>query len=275
MFAGGTRFLAAGLGLHAVLAWTGGLRPYTQLPREARRDLWLRTGLWLGIYMVVFQWAVLLIPVSRVGLYLGAAPVWAVLIDRGLHVRRRLPLYLAALLAFTGVAVLFLPTLTDGRTNLLGELLGFSCGWIWALYGWQCRQAGRHLTGAEITAHTMWRAGLIMMIPGVFELRAGPLPLTSSVLWVQLYCVVGGGVVAYWLWNHALRCWPTSRVYLFNNLIPVSTLLWAHTLLGEPLSATLWLAMALIITGVFVGQGAWSETGSGPSTTAGADPPAR
>jgi drug/metabolite transporter (DMT)-like permease len=253
---GATRFLAAGLLLHAALAWAGRIRPQREMDPSARRDLWMRSGLVLALYIIVFQWAIHLIPVSRVGLYLGAAPVWAALWEQGFR-RDRVVLarYGAALLAFSGVMILFLPVLKGGEANLIGELLGFSCGWIWTWYGRECQRLGTRLSGAEITAHTMWRAGLILMIPGLFELRSAPVPLTGSLMLVQGYCVVGGGVVAYWMWNHALRCWPTSRVYLFNNLIPITTMAWAHFTLGEAITPTFGLAMGFIIAGVILGQG--------------------
>lgn len=253
LFAGATRFLAAGLGLQLVVLLVRGSAGCGQ--EVSRRDLWLRTGLWLAIYIAVFQWAVRLIPVSRVGLYLGAAPVWAVLMEHGIKRDREVvSLYVAALLALAGVVVLFLPTLTQQQPNLLGEVLGVSCGWIWAWYGRQCRYFGTKLSGARLTASTMWRAGLLLMVPGLFELGGDPLPLNAQLLWVHAYCVVGGGVLAYWLWNSGLRRWSTSRVYLFNNLIPASTVLWAHYTLGEPITPTLALSMVLILVAVVVGS---------------------
>ncbi len=44
---------------------------------------------------------------------------------------------------------------------------------------------------------------------------------------------------------------------LFNNLIPLSTMTWAHFWLGEPVTHTFWTAMALIVAGVALGQMKW------------------
>jgi drug/metabolite transporter (DMT)-like permease len=46
-------------------------------------------------------------------------------------------------------------------------------------------------------------------------------------------------------------------VYLFNNLIPLSTMLWAHFTLGETMTTTFWLAMGLVISGVLIAQANW------------------
>ena len=46
---------------------------------------------------------------------------------------------------------------------------------------------------------------------------------------------------------------------LFNNLIPLSTMTWAYFFLGEPITHTFRLAMALIIAGVVLGHGDWTK----------------
>jgi drug/metabolite transporter (DMT)-like permease len=56
-----------------------------------------------------------------------------------------------------------------------------------------------------------------------------------------------------------LRHWKTSEVYLFNNLIPLSTTLWARAWLNEPVTPTFWVAMMLIVAGVLLGQTNWQR----------------
>jgi drug/metabolite transporter (DMT)-like permease len=86
------------------------------------------------------------------------------------------------------------------------------------------------------------------------EIAGQQLPVTPQMLGVQLYCIVAGGVLAFGFWNNALTHWPTSRVLLFNNLIPLSTMTWAHFCLGEAVTRTFWMAMVLIVAGVVLGQ---------------------
>jgi drug/metabolite transporter (DMT)-like permease len=61
-------------------------------------------------------------------------------------------------------------------------------------------------------------------------------------------------VAAFALWNNALRRWPTSQVFLFNNLIPLSTMSWAHWCLGEQVTRTYFMAMGLIISAVVLSR---------------------
>ena len=265
VWTGASRFLCAGLVMLAVLRWTSWLGRSGPPGRELKRQLWWRGGLSLAAYIVAFNWAVQLTAVSHVTLYLGASPVWALLWEgrAGQDWRGLLKRYLAAGLAMAGVAVLFWPALRSGRSGLVGEALGLACSVLWTHYGRQCRSLGQQLSGAAVTAHTMWRAGLLLLPVALLELGARGAPLQPRLLLIQLYCIGAGGVVAFALWNNALRHWRTSEVYLFNNLIPPSTMLWAHFTLGEPMTPTFWIAMALVAAGVLLGQAKWQALFAG------------
>jgi drug/metabolite transporter (DMT)-like permease len=255
IWTGGTRFLCAGLLLLAVLRWTRWLGTNHAPEPGMSRRLWLNGGLSLAVYIIAFNWALRFTSASHVALYLGSAPVWALLwegrrADAGQAVRR----YFAAMLALAGVLILLWPALAQTTFNLPGELLGISCSLLWTNYGHQCRALTREISGAEVSAQTMWRAGALLVPLGAVEVFYRGFHPTPWQFGVQAYCIVAGGVVAFAIWNMALRRWPTSKVYLFNNLVPVSTMTWAHFTLGEEVSKTFWLAMALIVGGVLLGS---------------------
>jgi drug/metabolite transporter (DMT)-like permease len=95
----------------------------------------------------------------------------------------------------------------------------------------------------------------VLLLPlALVEIVRQGVPLNAELLGVQSYCIVAGGVIAFALWNRALGQWPASRVLLFNNLIPVSTMIWAHFCLNEPVTRTFLLALLLIGIGVVLGQ---------------------
>ncbi len=254
-FTGSTRFLAAGLLLLALLRWTKLFGEGHPVPPALSRRLWWRGGLSLAAYIVAFNWALKLAPLSHVVLYLGAAPVWALLWEgRPEKNWKSAQRYAAAALAFCGVLILIWPVLRDGKGSPAGELLGLACSLLWTNFGVQCHALGRDLNGAEVTAHSFWRAGLILAPFAAGELLTQPAPIRVSLVLAQLFCVLGGSVVAFAIWNSALRCWPTSRVYLFNNLVPISCCAWAYFWFGEQLTGTFWPAIILIVAGVFLGQ---------------------
>ena len=165
----------------------------------------------------------------------------------------------AAAIALLGVVVLFGPALRSGSSSWRGELLGVTASVMWANYGRQCRGLGAGLSGAEISAHTMWRAGLLLLPVALLEVASRKMVWRADLVFAQAYCIVAGGVVAYALWNNALKHWPTSQVFLFNNLIPLSTMVWAWACVGEPVTRTFWVAMMLVVAGVALGQARWQR----------------
>lgn len=260
VFTGSIRFLCAGILLLAVLRFTSFLGAFQPLTPELRRQLWLRGGLTLAVYIAAFNWALRFTTASHVALYLGASPVWALLWEekpqRTLASARR---YGAALLALTGVVVLFWPALQTLKLNLLGEILGLASSVLWAAFSRQVRGLSAHLAGTEVAAHTMWMAGIWLLPVGLIELAMHGFTVNGEQAGVLAFCIVFGGVVPYALWNSALRHWRTSQVMLFNNLIPLSSGVWAFHFLGEPLTHTFWAAMVLIVSGVILGQADWAK----------------
>jgi len=155
--------------------------------------------------------------------------------------------------------VLFWPALKQAHTSWRGEILGLAASILWTNYGRQCRALSENLSGAQVSAHTMWRAGVLLMPLASVELWHRGLSCRTDIVVVQLYCIIAGGVAAFAIWNNALRYWPTSQVFLFNNLIPLSSMGWARVWLDEPVTATFWVAMVLILFGVILAQTNWER----------------
>lgn len=260
IFTGSVRFLMAGPILLAVLRYTRWLGEFQPVPADLKKQLWSRAGLSLALYIVAFNWALHLTAASHVALYIGASPVWALVWEErprlAWNSARR---YGAAALALCGALVLFWPALQTANSSLPGEFLGFCASLLWATYSRQVRFLSARLTGTEVAAHSMWMAGIWLVPWGIVELVTHPVTVTAREAGVLGFCVLLGGVVPYALWNNALRVWRTSQVMLFNNLIPLSTTLWVFYFMHEPITHTFWMAMALIVAGVVLGQADWSK----------------
>jgi drug/metabolite transporter (DMT)-like permease len=258
VFTGSIRFLIAGILLLAGLRFTKILGEFQPLTPPLRRQLWLRGGLTLAVYIAAFNWALRFTSAAHVALYLGASPVWALLWEekpgrKWASVRR----YGAALLTLSGVVVLLWPAMKAVKMNLLGEVLGVASSILWAAFGRQVRELSTHLAGTEVAAHTMWMAGVWLLPVAVVELALLGFAVNGTQAGVLAFCIIFGGVVPYALWNSALRHWRNSQVMLFSNLLPLSTAVWVYYFLGEPVTHTFWAAMVLVIAGVVLGQGDW------------------
>jgi len=257
---GVSRFLSAGLILIGVLHWTDWLGRSEPVSRELNRRLWRVSLVSLSAYIVCYTFAIRLTSASNVALYLGTAPVWALIWEERPRLTwRSAQSYGAALLALAGVLILVWPNLRGQNRLWLGDLFGLGASLFWTSYGRDCRTLSKSLLPPEVSACTFWRAGVILLPFALLELMVKTVPVTANLVLIQLYCILASGVVAFILWNNGLRWWPTSRVYLFNNLIPLSTMLSAYFLIDEPISPTFWIAMGFIVGGVLLGQTNWQK----------------
>ena len=189
VFTGCTRFLLAGFILLAVLRFTNHLGRFEPLTRAQYGSLWLRGGLSLAAYVVSFTWAFKLTPASHVALYLGASPVWALLMEERPRAdwssMRR---YGAALLALCGVLVLFWPALKTTGTNLAGELIALGASFLWTNFSHQSRILAAKINGLEVAANSMWMAGVTLLPIALYEARNG-IKLDAQHLGVQTFCI--------------------------------------------------------------------------------------
>lgn len=263
---GVTRFLSAGLILLGVLHWTDWLGRTETVSRELNRKLWRVSIMPLGAYIICYTFAIKFTTASNVALHLGTAPVWALVWEERPQLTwRSLQSYAAALLAVAGVFILVWPNIAPhtsgghGHNRWIGDLFGVGASLFWTSYGRECRALSKSLLPPEVSACTFWRTGVVLAPLALIEILTHGVPLRPQLVLIQSYCILASGVVAFILWNNALRWWPTSRVYLFNNLIPLTTMLSAYFFINEPISPTFWTAMALIVSGVFLGQTNWQK----------------
>jgi drug/metabolite transporter (DMT)-like permease len=258
VFIGWSRILVAGLLIFAMMRWTSWFGKLSRLTPSLKRGLWLKGSLSFALFILVFNWAVKLTSASHVALYLSAVPVWALLWDeRPAWTLNSLRAYTAALFAMGGVFVLLQPSLKNETYRGIGEVLGFSASLLWTNHTRQCRFLSEHLTGIELSAHNMIRAAAWLTPFVLWEFTHSSQSFGWDLIGVQTYCVFGGSILAFALWNGALRHWPASKVLLFNNFISISTMVWAYIFLGEPLTIRIWISTAFIALAVGIAQ--WRE----------------
>ncbi|MBM3822800.1 MAG: DMT family transporter [Verrucomicrobia bacterium] len=266
VFTASIRFLCAGALLMLVMRWTQWLGKPADLTPVQRRELWTRAGAPLACYITVFVWALHLTTPSSVALFMGTSPVWALIWEERPN-RESMHRFIAALLALLGVAVLFLPSLQMNTSTWKGNALALLASVLWTHYSRESRRFSASISGLELTGQSFWRAGALLLPLAGAELSWRGCTHDSLALGLMAYSVILSGLVAFGLWNDALRAWPTSRAFLFGNLIPVTTMLFSHYFLGEPMTSQFWLALALIVGAVVLGQ--WQPRSSGPGAGTG------
>ena len=263
----GTRLLFAGILLMIVLRWTRIFGHPKPVPVDIQSRLWRRGALLFIGWTAGFSWAVTYTPVAHASLYLATSPIWGLLLEeRPKFHRDSMRKYFAALLALLGIIILFWPKLqtdTGAGNSWIGDLIAFGASWSWTLYSRESRNLSSRVGAMEYTAQTSWRAGLLLLPFMILEFSRTPPVFEIRLIGWQGFSILAGTIVGLGIWNSVLRYWPASRALLFNNLIPVFTMLWAWQCLGDPITATFGMAVGLVVTGVFVGLAPWKRKSGG------------
>ncbi|HAV64392.1 MAG TPA: hypothetical protein DCY13_18740 [Verrucomicrobiales bacterium] len=163
------------------------------------------------------------------------------------------------MLAIAGAMVLFWPSLRLGGDQWLGEATGLASSLLWAVFGHLSRGLTPHISSVELTAHSMWRAGVWMIPLTIWEVETVGVVLRLDASLIFLYSVLGPGIFSFALWSNALMHWPTSKVYLYNNIIPMWTVFWTWLFFREPVTANVWIALTLIVSGVILATTNWKR----------------
>ncbi len=180
-------------------------------------------------------------------------PAMAMLLTALLTRERIAALHIAGLvLALLGVTI----TLTQGRLDQLfamnynrGDLIMLGCNTAWVLYTMISRQV-RHIPPLTATALSS-ACGLLMMLPFAVLSpmdwsRVSPAGAASI-----LYVALGASVLAFTLWNAAVRAVGVNKASVSINLIPIYTAIFT-LLLGQPFYASQFWGGLLVISGLLL-----------------------
>ncbi len=248
-----TRFLISGsllLLLAHKTTWFGTPQPLTD---KVRKDLWLKGSLSFTVYILSFIWALKFSTAANMGLLFATSPVWALLWEIRLVERLELiKRFSAAILTLCGVAILFASTASQ-EVGWLGNGLGLLAAVLWTVYSRVCRSFGHQLSSAQLNGHNFVRTFVWLLPFAIYDQLHASIPMEPKLWANQVYSIIGAGVFAFAFWTNALKRWPTSRVMLFVNLIPLTTVLCGKVFLNETVQWQFWGAMVFVIAGVCLG----------------------
>jgi len=209
-----------------------------------------------GNGMVV--WAEQRVVSGVAALLVGSAPLWMVLLDM-LRPNGRRPGALAALgvlVGFAGITLLVGPAQlfgASGGVNLLGAGALTLAAFSWAVGSLYSR-------GAQLPDSPLLGTGMEMLAGslGLFLLgtltgdwgRLDPAGITARSVWSLLYLIVFGSLVGFAAYTWLLRVAPTTLVSTYAYVNPVVAIFMGNWLAGEPLTARILLATAIIVGSV-------------------------
>ena len=242
------------------------------LPREGKT--W-RSYVLLGLFgaaapYTLITWGEQFIPSGLASLLQSTTPIFALLLAYVWTSDERITVGKVAgvILGFMGVLLLMLPDLSAGladvrtRSALLGQLavVGSSL-----CYAWTAIYARRHVQNQ----HPLVSAAGQLTMGAVFTLLAAlltssPFPRSLSVQawasWAGL--IVLGTILAYGIYFTLIQRGGATFATTVTYIIPVNGLLLGRLVLGESLSPTVLVSLALILSGVLLVRGRAERTSS-------------
>jgi drug/metabolite transporter (DMT)-like permease len=253
---GGIRWTIAG-GLLALYVWSRG----EQLPDRTRwPGIALMAFLLLGLGNGFVVYAENYVPSGLTAVLVASSPFWMTGVETLLRDGERLRSSTLAglLVGFGGIVVLVWPEMTSAvapQTGFLSGVIALQIAALgWALGSAYSRRHARQDNVLGTTALQMLAGGLMMIAAGTAAGEWTSLSFnTRSALALAYLSTIGavGGFVAY---TYALRHLAVSFVSLYAYINPVIAVALGVVVLGEPFTARMATAGALVFAGIAIVQ---------------------
>jgi drug/metabolite transporter (DMT)-like permease len=252
--------------LMAGLRWTfaGGLIAAYMATRGERlpRPSGWRNALVLGFLMLVLGnggvvWAEMYVPSGLAAVVVASSPFWMAGVEalRKDGERTTWRTAVGFLFGFLGIVLLIWPELWHGGSGR-GFVLGMIALQI-ACLGWSVgssysKRHGRRENVFSATAAQMLAGGVMMLALGTARGEWGSLAFSTRTAVAFGYLATVGAIGGFVAYTYALRHLPVSLVSLYAYINPIIAVALGVAVLGEPFTARMAVAAALVFGGVAI-----------------------
>jgi drug/metabolite transporter (DMT)-like permease len=250
---GGLRWTIAGVLLIAYL-WSRGeaLPPPSRWGGIALMGF-LLLGLGNGGVVFAEQW----VPSGLAAVMVATSPFWMAAVEGSLRDGERMTRngVVGLMVGFAGILVLVWPELTfetADRRFLAGVIALQIAALGWALGSSYSRRHARHDDLLGTTALQMLAGGLMMTAAGTLRGEWPDLFFTQRTTIALVYLSTLGAIGGFVAYTYALRHLSVSFVSLYAYINPVIAVTLGVAFLGEPFSARMATAAALVFAGVAI-----------------------
>jgi len=241
----------------AALVWLWcGLRGEPMFRRDGTGPFGLLIGLLFAGEVALIYWGLAYTTASRSVIFLYSAPFFVALGAHRYIAGERLTRARTAglVVAFAGLCLACADALhLPSRRELFGDMLELAAGFLWGATTVVIKKGGRApLTPSRmlfyqlaISSGALIGASLALREPGVVA-------ATVPVLAALAYQAVIVAFASYLAWFWLLRRYPASDLAPYLFWTPLAGVLAGWVLLGDPLSANLAAAAALVALGIYL-----------------------
>jgi len=208
-------------------------------------------------YNVFFFKGLNLIEAGRAAIVIANNPVFITLLSALLFGERLTALKGAGvLLSVTGALVVItrgdLAAVAGGGIGK-GELMIFGCVASWVAYSLIGKKVMTDLSPLSAVACSALIGAAALLPAALFEGLAADAPAYRSVDWIALFYLGFFGTVLGFVWYYqGIQRIGPARASLFINFVPISAVILAFLVLGEPLTPSLAAGALLVCTGVYL-----------------------
>jgi len=247
------RFWCAAAILLILLRWRE-----RRLPRLSPRESVMVMGLGLlgiSVYNSLFSYGLSLVEASRAALIVPTNPAFtalfaALLLGERVGRARAAGILLSVLGALWVLCRGSLQTLSNLEFGA-GEAVLVACIFMWSAYTLLGRVALSSLSPLALTAYVMAAGSAPLAIPTWFEHESFARVTWQS--WSALaYLVVFGTVLPFLWFYEGVKALGAARAAQFINLVPPLAVIESAFFLGETLTPTLLVGMALVVAGLYL-----------------------
>ena len=241
----------------AALVWLWcGLRGEPMFRRDGTGPFGLLIGLLFAGEVALIYWGLAYTTASRSVIFLYSAPVFVALgAHRYIPGERLTRARTAGLVgAFAGLCLacadaLYLPS----RRELFGDMLELAAGFLWGATTVVIKKGGRvPLTPSRMLFYQLAISSVALIGASLALREPGVVSPTVPVLAALAYQAVIVAFASYLAWFWLLRRYPASDLAPYLFWTPLAGVLAGWGLLGDPLSANLGAAAALVALGIYL-----------------------
>ena len=231
--------------------------------KHIKSDSWrdeltfLVSGICCGsLYFITENYALKLTSTGNVSLLSCLSPIFTTFIMAVIF-RQRIPIavWLGSVIAFVGAGLIIFSHGDSLEFNPAGDLLALSSAFSWAIYSVAIKPLLPRYTSLFIT-RKLFFYGVVTAIP-LLLIQREPLHLAALFDFSQpqlmlnlLFLVVFCSIVAYLIWNEAMKYLGPVTTNNYIYLQPLVTMVAAYFIFGEKVSLMGYLGCALIIGGL-------------------------
>lgn len=222
-------------------------------------DWWsfLASGLGLFPTMLLVYWAAQYIPSGLMSVLMGVLPFFAgivsivVLKDNAFSITR----FFALIMAVTGLVIINIDQLGEGRNPALGVMVMISVCVFWAISAVYVKKLGADISPLRQGTGSIAVALPFFLITWFVLDGEVPKEYSEKSLWAVGYLVIVGSVFSHTLWFYVLRHCRIGSVALVPLITPVMAITWGVLFANETLSTNTAIGSFVVLFSLAIYQG--------------------